>query len=56
MPEAKGYTIKEDQGIFNLYKPGEDGQETRVPYKYFTLAQYIQDKNAMCSMIADGPL
>ncbi|KAM3959322.1 AMP deaminase 2-like isoform 2-T3 [Aphomia sociella] len=56
MPEPKGYTIKSDRGVFNLYQKGEDGEETRVPYEYINLAQYIQDKNIMCSMIADGPL
>lgn len=56
MPEPKGYIIKSDRGVFNLYQKGEDGQETRVPYEYIHLSQYIQDKNTMCSMIADGPL
>ncbi|XP_049878123.1 AMP deaminase 2-like isoform X4 [Pectinophora gossypiella] len=56
LPTAKGYTIKSDRGIFNLYCSGDDGQEKRVPYEYITLAQYIQDMNVMCNMIADGPL
>ncbi|XP_013194241.2 AMP deaminase 2 isoform X3 [Amyelois transitella] len=56
MPAAKGYTIKQDRGVFNLYTTGEDGQEARVPYKYVALPEFIQDKNTMCSMIADGPL
>ncbi|KAL0868845.1 hypothetical protein ABMA27_007199 [Loxostege sticticalis] len=55
-PPPKGYTIKVDQGVFNLYKKGEDGKETRVPYEYNNLQQYIQDMNIMCSMISDGPL
>ncbi|XP_063831180.1 AMP deaminase 2 [Ostrinia nubilalis] len=55
-PPAKGYTIKVDHGVFNLYKKGEDGQEARVPYEYITLQQYIQDKITMCNMISDGPL
>ncbi|XP_028163654.1 AMP deaminase 2 isoform X8 [Ostrinia furnacalis] len=55
-PPAKGYTIKVDHGVFNLYKKGEDGQESRVPYEYITLQQYIQDKITMCNMISDGPL
>ncbi|KAL0819359.1 hypothetical protein ABMA28_007483 [Loxostege sticticalis] len=55
-PPPKGYTIKVDQGVFNLYKKGEDGKENRVPYEYNNLQQYIQDMNIMCSMISDGPL
>ncbi|XP_075983059.1 AMP deaminase 2-like isoform X2 [Anticarsia gemmatalis] len=55
-PAAKGYTIKSESGVFNLYKKGEDGKETRLPYEYINLQQYIQDKATMCNMIADGPL
>lgn len=55
-PSPKGYTIRIDNGVFNLYQKTEEGEEKRVPYKYIKLAQYIQDKNTMCSMIADGPL
>ncbi|XP_026332916.1 AMP deaminase 2 isoform X2 [Hyposmocoma kahamanoa] len=55
-PSAKGYTIRADEGVFNLYKMDENGVETRLPYEYINLAQYIQDKNIMCNMIADGPL
>ncbi|KOB65923.1 AMP deaminase 2 [Operophtera brumata] len=56
MPEPKGYTVRHLNGVFNLYKKDERGEETRVPYEYIDLAQYIQDMNTMCSMIADGPL
>ncbi|KAJ0173439.1 hypothetical protein K1T71_010588 [Dendrolimus kikuchii] len=55
-PSPKGYAIKFERGIFNLYRKGETGEEERVPYEYIKLAQYIQDMNTMCSMIADGPL
>lgn len=55
-PSAKGYTIRADEGVFNLYKKDENGVETRLPYEYNNLAQYIQDMNIMCNMIADGPL
>ncbi|XP_034833968.1 AMP deaminase 2-like isoform X2 [Maniola hyperantus] len=55
MPEPKGYTIKSDRGVFNLYRNTEKGEE-RVPYEYVDLTQYIQDMNIMCNMIADGPL
>ncbi|CAH0728660.1 unnamed protein product, partial [Brenthis ino] len=54
-PEAKNYLIRSDNGVFNLYRKTEEGEE-RVPYQYINLAQYIQDKNTMCNMIADGPL
>ncbi|KPJ17036.1 AMP deaminase 2 [Papilio machaon] len=64
MPAAKGYSIRSDDGVFNLYRPRqEEGQgegdgtgEERVPYEYVMLSQYIQDMNTMCNMIADGPL
>ncbi|XP_063387499.1 AMP deaminase 2-like isoform X1 [Cydia fagiglandana] len=56
MPEPKDYTIRPDRGVFNLYTKGADGQETRVPYEYIPLSEYIQDMNTMCNMIADGPL
>ncbi|XP_045537690.1 AMP deaminase 2 [Papilio machaon] len=64
MPAAKGYSIKSDDGVFNLYRPrqgegqgdGDGTGEERVPYEYVTLSQYIQDMNTMCNMIADGPL
>ncbi|XP_068619303.1 AMP deaminase 2-like isoform X4 [Battus philenor] len=55
MPDAKGYSIKSDRGVFNLYRE-EEGEVRRVPYEYNTLTQYIQDMNTMCNMIADGPL
>ncbi|XP_041969416.1 AMP deaminase 2 isoform X6 [Aricia agestis] len=55
-PEAKGYMIRADEGVFNLYRAGAEGREERVPYPYVTLQQYIQDMNTMCNMIADGPL
>lgn len=55
-PPPKGYTIKSEQGVFNVFKKGEDGEETKLPYEYITLQQYIQDKITMCNMIADGPL
>ncbi|XP_046971218.1 AMP deaminase 2 isoform X3 [Vanessa cardui] len=54
-PDAKGYLIRPDNGVFNLYKKTEDGEQ-RVPYDYINLAQYIQDKNTMCNMMSDGPL
>ncbi|CAG9565750.1 unnamed protein product [Danaus chrysippus] len=54
-PAAKDYTIKADDGVFNLYRKTEAGEE-RVPYEYVKLQQFIQDKNTMCTMIADGPL
>lgn len=54
MPDAKNYKIKSDSGVFNLYRDEEC--KDRVPYEYITLSQYIQDKNVMCTMIADGPL
>lgn len=54
-PSAKDYTIKADDGVFNLYRQTEAGEE-RVPYEYVKLPQFIQDKNTMCTMIADGPL
>ncbi|XP_064073921.1 AMP deaminase 2 isoform X3 [Vanessa tameamea] len=54
-PDAKGYLIRPDNGVFNLYKKKEDGEQ-RVPYDYINLAQYIQDKNTMCNMMSDGPL
>ncbi|XP_072929630.1 AMP deaminase 2-like isoform X2 [Epargyreus clarus] len=50
-PGAAGCSIRSDAGVFNLYRDGQ-----RLPYDYITLQQYIQDKNTMCSMIADGPL
>ncbi|KAI8424726.1 hypothetical protein MSG28_006679 [Choristoneura fumiferana] len=56
MPEPKNYAVRADRGVFNLYTTDANGQETRVPYEYITLAQYIQDMNTMCTMIADGPL
>ncbi|XP_048486204.1 AMP deaminase 2 isoform X3 [Plutella xylostella] len=55
MPAPKGWTIKPDKGVFNCYTT-VDGKETRVPFQYVTLAEYIQDKYTMCNMIADGPL
>lgn len=55
-PPAKGYIIRSDKGVFNLYRKTEDGTEARVPYEYITLQQYIQDKNIMCNMMSDGPL
>ncbi|CAB3248653.1 unnamed protein product [Arctia plantaginis] len=55
-PPPKGYTIKSESGVFNVFKKGEDGEEIRLPYEYITLQQYIQDKITMCNMIADGPL
>ncbi|RVE39801.1 hypothetical protein evm_015549, partial [Chilo suppressalis] len=56
LPDAKGYTIRADDGIFNLYQKNSAGELVRLPYEYVTYAQYVQDKNTMCSMIADGPL
>ncbi|XP_063895689.1 AMP deaminase 2 isoform X2 [Helicoverpa armigera] len=55
-PDPVDYIIRPDRGVFNLYKKGEDGQETRLPYEYITLQQFIQDKNTMCNMMSDGPL
>ncbi|CAG4956920.1 unnamed protein product [Colias eurytheme] len=54
MPEPKGYHIKPHEGVYNLYR--DEACTDRVPYEYITLSQYIQDKNTMCTMIADGPL
>lgn len=56
MPAPKDYTIRSEKGVFQLYRPTASGGEERVPYEVVSLAQFIQDKNTMCNMIADGPL
>jgi AMP deaminase len=53
-PESKNYTIKANNGVFELFR--DEACTDQVEYNYRKLPEFIQDMQTMCTMIADGPL
>lgn len=53
-PEDRDFCIRSVDGVFNVYE--NKLIEHPLDYPYTKLADYIQDMNIMCQMIADGPL
>ncbi|XP_055586818.1 AMP deaminase 2 isoform X1 [Uranotaenia lowii] len=53
-PEDCNYTIRSNNGVFEVYKDADC--KDQLPFAYTKLADFVQDMQMMCSMIADGPL
>lgn len=53
-PENAGFHIKAVGGVFNLFRDAECNDN--VNYPYLKLDAFVQDMNAICAMMADGPL
>lgn len=53
-PENPGYHIKAVDGVFNLFRDAE--HKDNLNYPYLRLADFVQDMQTMCAMMADGPL
>lgn len=53
-PADLKYTIKSNQGVFNVFVDEECTKPLNYPY--IKLDQFVQDMQIMCNMIADGPL
>lgn len=53
-PESAGFHIKAIDGVFNLFR--DDECTDNVNYPYVHLDGFVRDMNAMCAMMADGPL
>ena len=53
-PDDKNYTIKANNGVFEIFQDAECTQQ--MDYTYTKLSDFVQDMHTMCSMIADGPL
>lgn len=53
-PPNKNYFIKSEKGVFNVYKDSEYKERMHTPFP--DLAEFVQDMQTMCNMIADGPL
>ncbi|XP_065211003.1 AMP deaminase 2 isoform X2 [Planococcus citri] len=55
--ESKGYVIKSNKGVFQVYENEEAARnDTPKDYFYPLLETYISDLNRICTMMADGPL
>lgn len=53
-PKSGGFHIKAIDGVFNLFRDAECIDN--VNYPYLNLDDFVQDMNAICAMMADGPL
>lgn len=53
-PDDRNYTIRANRGVFEVFRDAE--AKDQLPFEYTKLADFVQDMQMMCSMIADGPL
>lgn len=53
-PDCAGYHIKAVNGVFNVFRDAEF--KDRVNFPTLGLADFVQDMNSICGMMADGPL